>query len=694
MLGKHRTVKMKKSLYKQAISTYNLHMQPAHSSKRPTGMKSRTPILLLLLIAILPSTLQAVSEQQRERERFLAAENALKKGHLAQYRELKESLKDYPLYPYLEFQALKRDMTKVDHTGVDAFLATYAATPLSRRLRHLWLNQLAKRGDWANYARYYQPSKSTVRRCLYLRALIETGRSRSAWKETESLWLSSHSQPEKCDPVFDAWRKAGGLKPKLVWQRIDLAMAAGQTRLARYLERFLPAADQAWLRRWLQIHNQPKEILEPSGFAHAHPYREAILLHGLKRLARSDVNLAWDTWKTTLSAEYPFSPEQRYRAERALALALIRNDHPALLARLDQVTPQTEDTRLQEARIRAALSHQAWDYAQKWIGTLPEESGKTERWRYWYARALEAGGNTKLANAIYRKLAEERSYFGFIAADRAGLAYQMNDNPLQIAPRQMADIAQKPGIRRAEELFALRRFSNARSEWYSATRKLDEKGLQAAAKLAQHWGWNDQAIFTVARAHYWDDLSLRFPLQHQKTIDLESGKRQIDNAWIFAVVRQESAFASDAISPAGARGLMQLMPGTAKEIARRIKHRPPGKRDLLTPKTNIELGTAYLDRVFRQFGDHPVLATAAYNAGPHRVRKWLPKETLPADLWVEGIPFRETRTYTQRVLAYSIIYDQRLDQPGGLLLQGRMSPIRAKSENLAYSRSKGQVPGT
>jgi soluble lytic murein transglycosylase len=639
----------------------------------------RIPLLLLLLTMILPAGPQAAGDRQQERERFLAAEKALKGGLLAQYRELKASLKDYPLHPYLEFQELKQNLAKVDHSRVDDFLKTHADTPLAGRLRYSWLNQLAKRQEWAEYVRYYQPEKSPRRRCLYLRALIETGRSRTAWKGTESLWLSGRSRPDECDPVFDAWREAGGLKPELVWQRIDLAMAAGQTRLARYLGRFLPADDQAWVNRWLKIHGQPRGIREPSGFSREHPYREAILLHGLKQLARSDVDRAWDVWKK-LAVDYPFDPEQRYQAERALALAMIRSNHPSLLPRLDQVTPQNGDTRLQEARIRAALARQEWDYVEKWIGILPETRRKTERWRYWYARALEAEGKMKQADAVYHELAEERSYFGFLAADRVGLAYRLNDNPLEITTQQTTALARKPGVRRAEELFALGRFIDARREWRYATRNLNDAGLQTAAKLAQHWGWNDQAIFTLARARYWDDLNLRFPLEHRKTIDRESEKRQMDNAWIFAVVRQESAFASDAISPAGAMGLMQLMPRTAKSIARRIKRRSPGRRALLTPETNIELGTAYLQRVFKQLDDHPVLATAAYNAGPHRVRKWLPDEVLPADLWVEGIPFRETRTYTQRVLAYSIIYDQRLGRPGSHLQQ-RMSPIKGKNRS-------------
>ncbi|HHH38945.1 MAG TPA: lytic murein transglycosylase [Sedimenticola sp.] len=655
---------------------------------RPITRDAWHPLLLALLLV--PLLLQASQDPEPQRARFLAAEQALAKGDSDRYRALKDSLQDYPLYPYLAFQELKRGLSRTDAQPVTEFLETYADTPLAGRMRYFWLRELARRKDWSAYLRFYRPRRNPEQRCLHARALIETGRREAAWKEVPALWLSGRSRPDACDPVFDAWRAAGGLTTERVWQRIGLAMKARQTRLARYLGRFLPAAEKPWLERWLQVDTDPGQILQAAAFERPHPWRETILLHGLKRLARRDAGSAWEQWPA-LSQRYPFTAEQRYQARHILALALIRSDPPELLARLDTLTPAPDDTRLHEARIRAALIRQTWPLARKWIEALPEKLRQTERWRYWYARALGASGDDRRADAIYRELARERSYFGFLAADRVGMAYRFDNRPVQIGQRQMARIAARPGIRRARELYALGRSIDARREWRDATAALEADDLLAAAKLAQRWGWNDQAIFTLARARYWDDLALRFPLEHRETIERESGKRQMDHAWVFAVIRQESAFAPDAISPAGAMGLMQLMPRTAKETARRIKRRNPARRELLSAETNIELGTAYLNRVYRQLDGHPVLATAAYNAGPHRIRRWLPPDTLPADLWIENIPYRETRTYTQRVLVYSVIYDQRLGQRGSRLRQ-RMPPVtprRVAGESLADGRKTG-----
>ena len=311
-----------------------------------------------------------------------------------------------------------------------------------------------------------------------------------------------------------------------------------------------------------------------------------------------------------------------------------------------------------------------------WIRAMPAALGATERWRYWLARSLEMTGAEDEARELFVTLAGERDYHGFLAADRVGREYHLAHIPLEPGAERVAEVAAMPALVRAGELFALDRPIEARREWWLVLDRLsgDKPALQAAAKLAQEWGWHDQAIFTLARTGYWDDLELRFPLQHSQAIDGAAKRRELPNSWVYAVVRQESAFSRDARSPAGALGLMQLMPRTARAIAREIKHPTPRRKDLFEPDTNITLGTAYLDRVLERFEGNSVLATAAYNAGPSRVARWLPEETVPADLWVETIPFSETRSYVQRVFAYRVIYDRRQGREPERL-QALMPPV-------------------
>ena len=208
---------------------------------------------------------------------------------------------------------------------------------------------------------------------------------------------------------------------------------------------------------------------------------------------------------------------------------------------------------------------------------------------------------------------------------------------------------------------------------YRDNRRLSR--LLKAAKLADEWGWHDRAIATLARARYWDDLELRFPLAHQQVVLTQAKRQKVNPAWAFAIIRQESAFTTDARSHAGAMGLMQLMPRTARTVARSMKMQPPRRYDLLKIDTNIRLGVRYLKKVQDRNQGHPVLATAAYNAGQSRVTQWLPEQgSVAADVWIETVPFQETRDYLKRVMTYTVIYEQRLGRDPVPLLE-RMSPI-------------------
>jgi soluble lytic murein transglycosylase len=207
-------------------------------------------------------------------------------------------------------------------------------------------------------------------------------------------------------------------------------------------------------------------------------------------------------------------------------------------------------------------------------------------------------------------------------------------------------------------------FSDARREWAAATRNFSTDELKLAAVLADRWEWHDRAIMTVASAKDYSDLKLRFPLDYKSDIKQVADSKQLDPAHVYAVIRQESAFNKDARSPAGAMGLMQLMPKTGLATARKYNI-PLGNTSLLyQPDKNITIGSTYLQQVMGQYDKNIVLASAAYNAGPHRVDRWLPREDeQEADSWIALIPYRETRNYVQRILAYIAIYDWRMGQP-------------------------------
>jgi soluble lytic murein transglycosylase len=628
----------------------------------------------LMLLPLQWSAAAEATPTGAQRTRYLAAERAFQTGDRARYLRLKSTLQDYPLYPYLEYAELKRNLHSAQDSEVRRFLEQYPDLPVTGSLRDTWLKQLARQGRWKSYLQFYQPGRSSEQQCNHLLALVKTGQAEAAFRQAPSLWLHGRSQPAACDALFTAWRKAGHLTPELIWQRIDLALQANQTRLADYLQGLLPTAQQKYFDRWMEMHRHPEQIAQTTSLKVPSPLAEKILLDGIVQLARKDSETARSNWYR-ISKLATFSPEQRQRAERTLALAMIREGHPNLLSYLDRIQPNPKDQTFLELRIRAALAHQDWNRVLLWVSALPEELRQEEGWRYWRARALEEKSDKFGATVLFRELAKERSYYGFLAADHLDEKYHFGHLPLTIDRAKQQQVELKPGIQRAREFYTLGRLTNARREWESTIRNLDRDSLQAVAALAHDWNWHERAIFALAHAKTWDDLELRFPLEHRADIDANAQQRQLDSAWVFAVIRQESAFMPDARSPAGALGLMQLMPGTARSVARGLQRQTPRSSDLLQPTTNIELGTAHLRQVMDQLDENRVLATAAYNAGIHRVRSWLPEQTMPADLWVETVPFSETRLYLKRVLTYAVIYQQRLGQKPGRLADN-MPPIR------------------
>jgi len=610
----------------------------------------------LLTLGIQASTLT------QQRADFIAAEKALQSGNLKAFASLKKSLPSYPLYPYLEYRELIRDIRKVKSDQMDTFLTTHANTPLARKARKKWLAELARRKKWWAYSVFFQPDLGKKYSCWQITAQLKNGHIKEAMQSVKPIWLTGKSLPSACDSILKKWKDAGHLTNTLIWQRIELAIKAKQTSLATYLIRHLDTAlDKVTGETWLKVMAQPDLILSPTLFHQKKPTTQTrkIALQGFKRLLRKKPEIAYREWDK-IKHRYALTKAQQYQGRRAILLSQMRNRLPYALEVAKRFAPNPADLYFQETRLRYALSQSQWTLILKLIKALPKEEQRLERWRYWKARALASTGVVKEANKIYLSLAKERSYHGFLAADIIGTKYHLKGQPLAADTKLQKQIARWPSVKRAHELIHFKRYSAARREWRLITRDASIEELTGLAKIAEKWGWHDRAIFTLARTGYWDDLQLRFPLRHKQQVAIKADKHQLSEAWVFAVIRQESAFSSDAVSPVGARGLMQLMPKTAAFIAKKINHKQPKGRDLANPSINISLGTAYLESVYSRLGQHQALATAAYNAGPHRVKSWLPKNNLSADIWIETIPFSETRRYTERVLYYTNIYEKRL----------------------------------
>ncbi|MDR2878082.1 MAG: transglycosylase SLT domain-containing protein [Chromatiales bacterium] len=646
-------------------------------------------LLCLGLLAFLPvfahAAVETTPEIRQQRADFLSAEQALRRGDMAAFEKLSQRLQDYPLYPYLRLQNMQRRLDSVTPAQIADFFYSYAGSPLTERLRKDWLLSLARRDQWNTLlAQAPEPVKDTELECYRRRALYQTGRVEEALNGLQSLWLVAHSQPAICDSLFTAWRKRGGITSELAWQRFRLAMNADEIQLSRHLVSLMDNDTKKLAELWLRVYSQPR-LLDANLDSGKAPEATLamhgdIVTHSVKRLARGDLESAVKLWGQAIQIPTVANAEGRPALDRSLAISLALNNHPQALEHLSALDDELSDAAVREWRVRVPLKAQNWQGVLSAIGRMTDEERDKPDWRYWRARALEALDQTAQATKIYSELALERGYYSFLAADRIGLPYELHHAALNIGSADMAATIAHPGIARAGELYAIGRMVDARREWQYAIRDMSEEQLKSAALLAQRWDWHDRAILTMARTSERDDLELRFPLAYREQILVEAKNIGIDPGLAFAIVRQESAFSTDAQSGAGALGLMQLMPATAQRLATLVKV-PAGRGALLEASTNLRLGMTYLRQLIDRFG-HQAAALAGYNAGPQRVERWLPvDQAMDADIWAETIPFRETRNYVQNIMYFSAVYEHRMGLPPGGL-RARMQPLIPKDARL------------
>lgn len=623
----------------------------------------------LLLCLIFFSGTAWANRLEQQRNDFVQAEKSLAKGDRATFMRISAGLLDYPLYSYLQYQWLKDNLQQTEQ--IQAFLTAYKDSRYAGLLRGKWLDYLAKNQRWHDFIRHYQATSNVAIECQHRLAVYNTGDKTLALNGAKRLWLTGDALPQECDPLWSVLMQSADFNAALVWQRFELALGKDNVAVADSLRRLLSPSDQILADLWLQVHKQPA-LIETNGFLTASMGR--LFAHGVSRLAKSDLNLALNLWDYRKPA-FQLDNQTVQQLDRQLALSLARNRHAAAYHRLSQLP--AVDAEINEWKLRSALLEQNWVHvAEMLVGLTPKERLEP-KWQYWQARALEKSGDAVQAEAVYTKLAEDRSFYGFMAADRINKPYQFANNPIIPAENELENLANELDFKMVSELKALNRTMEAERQWWHAIKKLDKERLLLAAKLAQRWRWDQVAITTLVKADYWDDLGLRFPVYYSEQVRNNANLHAVDPSLVFGLIRQESIFNKDAKSAAGAHGLMQIMPKTGMQIARELKEKWQSEQSLFSPDVNVRYGAFYYKKLLNRFQGHAALAAAAYNAGPGRVAKWLPSTgAMPADVWIETIPFKETRKYVTSVLAYAIIY-QQLTQRQGLKIMELMSDVQS-----------------
>lgn len=633
-------------------------------------------LLLLLLTGHLWAS-SSVSPNEQQRAGFRKAWQAAANGNISGLQTGMSQLQSYFLLPYLEYEYLRQTRQRADPAKMSAFLRQYDDWAFAARLRLVWLRTLGRQGRWPELLNNYEPATDIELRCHNLTARAKQGLTDGLRAEVEKHWLTGKSQHQACDPAFEWLIAKHGISPTLAWRRFELVMAAGQMRLSRYLERFMSPEQRSWAIRWRRLRANPLGTIAEARKWPDNAYSQAIIGSSIQNLSRRDAAAAERLWQQ-LQPHHSFDEATRAKILYELALYAAVSGEPGAVTKIDRVPAAHRDARLLQWRLRAGLAQQDWDVVINSVEAMAPAVKADTRWRYWRARGLEANGNPVDSEVEYRALALEADYYGFLAADRLNLPYRICPLPLAADPELVKQLKAEPGIRRALELRQVDLPEFARSEWLRVQRRLDRDGLRRAAAIAMDVNWPDRSVASLIASGDRQYYEQRFPLIYAAEVEVHAQQQQLDAAWLFAIMRSESALDETAVSSAGARGLMQVKPATARQLTLRYNLAYRNPEQLLDGPYNIRMASYYLHDLMSDYDDSPVIALSAFNAGPNAVARWLRKRpSMPADIWIELIPYYETRDYVPRVLAFTAIYDWRLGKPLRRL-SSRMPDIGAK----------------
>ncbi len=646
---------------------------------------------LMILVATLidgrvaAATVPNPTELSHQREQFPLVWEAARRAPDDTWRRLASGLESYPLFPYLEMAALQHRISQVKRAEVDKFLAAWPETLAAQTLRDAFLIELARRGEWNDFLALLPPTVlGRELQCDALQARLALGQTLDFKRDVEPLWLTPVALPGACDAAVRWAKERGKLSAELVWARLDLAARAGTAGLVSSLASMLDGAERSAAERIAVATGEPAKALdEAAAWTDTPRTREAVAL-AFERLARRNSELAETQW-ARLESRFRLDAEQRGRVLRALAIYRATSYAPDALARLEALPADLTDDTTREWRVRMALAAQDFAKTLAALDAMPSSQQADPRWRYLRARILVKLKRENDAAPLLSALAQEANFHGFLAADWLQQPYTIC--PSEFAADDAQQAALRPLLARAFEFFALDRLTEARREWDFAVARLDASQKRVAADLASDIGWYDRAVYTLNQA---DDLhlyTLRFPLARRDQVVRAANSAGIDPAWAYAIIRAESAWTTDAHSSADAWGLMQLLPGTAAQLAKANKVHFGGARDLIDPDVNITLGTRYLSDMAQRYDGSPWLASAAYNAGVDPVGRWIDaRDGLEPDFFIETIPYKETREYVSRVLAFSVIYDWRM--------HGTVLPLSSKLPRIgsAYTPPATDAP--
>jgi soluble lytic murein transglycosylase len=621
-------------------------------------MRLTTRVLILALCAFGSSF--ATSALGQGDKDLLAARAAFDRGDRVRLDALAPKLADHVLAPYVEYWQKKLRLDSATDAEIGAYLARWPKTPLADRLRVDWLKTLGKRGQWADFAALYSPTAGEdVELACYG---IEYRRQRdgdASLADAKPLWFTGQNTPDACAPLFAALFAKGDLTVGDRRARFRLATEAGNVRLAQSISLEMPPNDRIGFREFAQVDASPGPSLARGEFRWKVPGGSDLALYALERAARTDaasVRTAWEKQRGRLNEA------DRLYGNARIAFHAARQQNPLAAEWFREAGNAALSDAQRAWRVRAALRVGAWPEVLTGIEAMPPSEQEDSAWRYWKARALSAQGRQGDATPIFASLAGEVSFYGMLAAEAIGQRQEIASAPLEPDAKTLAEFGATPGVRRAVKLAQLDMRPESQREWLYVVRGQPDDTLLLAANYARGEGLYDRAINTAERTTTRHDFGLRYLMPFRTQFVAAAQEQAVDVSLLFGIARQESRFAPDIVSSAGAVGLMQLMPPTAQWVAKQLNRADFRPSQISDAALNTQFGAYYFKYWLEKLDRMQALAAAAYNAGPARAQAWRAATPLEGAVWVETIPFNETRDYVKKVLANAMVYSRALDQ--------------------------------
>ncbi len=591
------------------------------------------------------------------REAVVRAREAMQAKQWDRLRSLiPEADRDPVLGSYVRYWSLRQRLQDaaqpIPQAEIEAFLARNQDAYLADRLKRDWMIAAGRAGDWEQVLALTPiVVEDAQSRCTLLMAQHMSGRKVRAADAVEAFEPNS-----ACWTMLDQFYE----RRVLGWSDMQGLLRASLETNRHANSRRLAAImfDGAQMRDYAALMDNPRKWLENRKVV-ANPGQLELLAIALSRLAYGDKrleNAAWveKHWEKAMPRPYMEWVWSQFGLVAALNVELDA-------ARWYRKSGTFRMTDYNHAwQVRAELRQPAinWDQVAKAIRRMSSRQAAEPVWVYWYARALSALGNKEAAEQHYRSIAADLSFYGQLASEELGGPQPLPPAPAAVTEAELAAVRTHPGLQRAVELFQLGWRPEAVPEWNFSLRGMDDRELLAASEFAREKHIYDRVVNTSLQTKNEIDMSQRFIAPFSGQVSEKARAIRLDPSWVYGVIRQESRFITDARSRVGASGLMQLMPATAKWVARKIGMTDFHPSRVNEFEVNTILGTNYLRMVLDDLNGSEVLATAGYNAGPRRPVQWRAKLAAPVEgaIFAETIPFTETRIYVKNVMSNAIYY--------------------------------------